>query len=53
MLEKAVAIWPDYARGWQLLADAYAATGDEARANDARHRADEAASRAPAGDEPL
>ena len=53
ILERAVTIWPDYARAWQLLADAYAATGDEARANDARRRAEDAASRAPAGDEPL
>jgi len=53
LLERAVAIWPDYARAWELLADAYAASGDEARAAEARRRASEAASRAPAGDVPL
>ena len=44
LLERAVAIWPDYAKAWGYLAEAYAASGDEARAADARRRA---------GDEPL
>jgi len=44
LFEKAVAIWPDYAKAWGYLAEAYAASGDEARAADARRRA---------GDEPL
>ncbi len=43
-LERAVAIWPDYLKAWGYLAEAYAASGDEARAADARRRA---------GDEPL
>ena len=53
LLESAVAIWPDYTRVWGLLAEAYAASGDEARAQDARRRANDAASRAATGDEPL
>jgi hypothetical protein len=53
LLEKAVAIRPDYARAWELLAEAYAASGDRARAEDARRRAKDAASRATTGDEPL
>jgi tetratricopeptide (TPR) repeat protein len=53
LLERAVAIWPDYARAWALLAEAYEASGDPARAEDARRRTNEAASRATAGDEPL
>jgi hypothetical protein len=53
LLDDAVAIWPDYARGWELLADALAATGDTARAEDAKRRAAEAASRAPMSAEPL
>jgi tetratricopeptide (TPR) repeat protein len=53
LLQRAVAIWPDYARAWELLADAYAETGDDARAADARKRAVDAASRAPAPDVPL
>jgi len=44
LLERAVAIWPDYAKAWGYLAEAYAASGDEARAADARRRA---------GDDPL
>ena len=44
LLERAVAIWPDYAKAWGYLAEAYAVSGDEARAADARRRA---------GDEPL
>jgi tetratricopeptide (TPR) repeat protein len=52
-LERAVAIWPDYARAWELLADAYTATGDTARAADARRRANAAASQAAPGDVPL
>ena len=40
LLERAVAIWPDYARAWEMLAEAYAATGDSRpRAEDARGRA--------------
>jgi tetratricopeptide (TPR) repeat protein len=53
LLEKAVAIRPDYARAWQLLADAYEASGDRARAEDARRRAQDGASRVATGDEPL
>jgi tetratricopeptide (TPR) repeat protein len=53
LFERAVAIWPDYAKVWGYLADAYAASGDENRAADAKRRASEAASQAPAGDEPL
>jgi hypothetical protein len=52
-LESAVAIWPDYARAWELLADAYTATGDAARAADAKRRANAAASQAVPGDVPL
>jgi tetratricopeptide (TPR) repeat protein len=53
LLEKAVAIRPDYARAWRLLADAYAASGDRARAEDAMRRGREAAARAGSDDEPL
>jgi hypothetical protein len=52
-LERAVALWPDYARAWVLLGDAYTATGDTARAADARRRASAAASQAEPGDVPL
>jgi tetratricopeptide (TPR) repeat protein len=52
-LERAVAIWPDYAGAWRLLAEVYAAQGDATRAVEAKARADAAASRAAAGDEPL
>ncbi len=44
LLERAVAIWPDYEKAWGYLAEAYAVSGDEARAADARRRA---------GNEPL
>jgi hypothetical protein len=53
LLTRAVAIWPDYAGAWRLLADAYAAQGDEARAAAARERAAAASAKAPPGDEPL
>lgn len=53
LLEKAVAIRPDYARAWQILAEAYAASGDPTRAEKARQRARDAASRVATGDEPL
>jgi tetratricopeptide (TPR) repeat protein len=53
LLERAVGIWPDYARGWALLAEAYAASGDELRAQDAKRRANEALSQASSDDEPL
>jgi len=53
LLERAVAIWPDYARAWELLAEAYAASGEGARAEDARRQARDAASRATADDDPL
>jgi len=53
LLERAVAIWPDYARAWELLAETYGASGDRARAEDARRQAEAAASRAAKGDEPL
>jgi hypothetical protein len=49
-LEAAVSLWPDYARAWELLADAYTATGDGTRAADARRRASAAAT---PGDVPL
>ena len=39
LFERAVAIWPDYAKAWGYLAEAYAASGDEARAAEARRRA--------------
>jgi len=53
LFERAVAIWPDYAAAWRLLADTYAAMGDPARAEEARARAEAAASRATDGLEPL
>ncbi len=53
LLERAVEIWPDYRRAWELLADAYAAEGNEARAGEARRRANESHARAIMGDEPL
>jgi hypothetical protein len=53
LLERAVAIRPDYARAWELLAEAYGAVGDEARAEDARRRAHDAASQATSSDVPL
>ena len=39
LFERAVAIWPDYAKAWGYLAEAYAASGDAARAAEARRRA--------------
>jgi len=51
--ERAVAIWPDYAAAWRLLADACTALGDPACADDARARANAAASTATDGVEPL
>jgi len=53
LLERAVAIWPDYAGAWRLLADTCAAMGDPARAGEARARAEAAASRATESVEPL
>ena len=53
LLEKAVAIWPDYARAWELLAEAYAATGQPARAEEAIRRASEAKLRASSADDSL
>jgi tetratricopeptide (TPR) repeat protein len=53
LLEQAVSIWPDYANAWRLLAEAYAASGDAARADGAMRREREAASRAGSADEPL
>ena len=53
MLERAVAIWPDYARAWRLLADTCDALGDAPSAAEARRRETLAASQAAAGDEPL
>jgi predicted Zn-dependent protease len=46
ILERAVAIWPDYARAWQLLAEAYAAQGDVAAAEEAKRKEQAATSRA-------
>ncbi len=53
LLERAVAIWPDYARAWELLAQACDAEGDRACATSARDRAAAAAGRAPSAAEPL
>lgn len=53
LLERAVALWPDYARAWQLLAEAYAEGGDAVRAEEARRRAAAAASPADRSDDPL
>lgn len=53
LLEEAVAIWPDYARAWELLADAYTVVGDEARAETAKRRARDARGPAASGDDPL
>jgi hypothetical protein len=53
LLERAVAIRPDYARAWELLAEAYAAVGDTSRAEDARRRAHDAPPQAATGDVPL
>ena len=51
LLQRAVAIWPDYAGAWRTLADAYTELGDPVRAAEAASRAD--AARADGGDEPL
>lgn len=53
LLERAVGIWPDYARAWEMLGEAYAAAGDGARAEEARRRGREAASRVSSADDPL
>ena len=53
LLESAVAIWPDYAGAWRLLADVYAALGDATRAADAKARADAASSRDQDAADPL
>lgn len=53
LLERAVALWPEYAGAWRLLSDAYAAQGDPARAAEAAARA-QAADGATSGiDDPL
>jgi len=44
-LERAVAIWPDYPRALNLLAEAYARTGDDERARDYAARAEAAAAK--------
>ncbi len=44
-LEKAVALWPDYANALRLLSDAYATTGDAALAAEYARRADAAEAR--------
>jgi Tfp pilus assembly protein PilF len=49
LLERAVAIWPEYGGAWRLLADARETMGDTVGARDARERA----AAAPSGDEPL
>src|SRR5262249_54766912 len=51
-LSRAVAIWPDYARALDLLAQAHAALGDAAAAEEYRRRAAEAATRSEGVDEP-
>lgn len=44
-LERAIAIWPDYAGALELLSQTYQALGDRARASDYHGRAIEAAAR--------
>jgi protein O-mannosyl-transferase len=53
LFERAVAIWPDYAKGWRLLADSCDAVGDAAAAEEARRRARTAVALASPADEPL
>jgi len=53
LFERAVAIWPDYAGAWRLLADTYDAVGEPTRAEEARARAEAAAFRATEGVPPL
>jgi len=53
LLRQAVAIWPEYAGAWRALAEAYGAQGDAAAAAEARSRAESAARRPGAADEPL
>jgi tetratricopeptide (TPR) repeat protein len=53
LLESAVEIRPDYPSAWRVLAEAYTALGDPARAQSAAARADAAAARAAPDDEPL
>ena len=53
LLERAVAIWPDYQRAWHLLAEACDALGDAPHAGEARRNETAAAGRGAAGDEPL
>jgi tetratricopeptide (TPR) repeat protein len=53
LFERAVAIWPDYARAWHLLGDARDAVGDASGAQEARRREHIATSKAAPGDEPL
>jgi tetratricopeptide (TPR) repeat protein len=53
LLQRAVAIWPEYGGAWRALSEAYAAQGDTARASEAAARADAAAAAVVTGDEPL